>query len=394
MENKSDYEIQKDKNKQKLVRNEFLYNGIQQKYDFPIIKKQNIDINKIEFLSYTNSKTHDTENKNKTIHFFTYDWLFEKVYEKADEEIDKLSQYYCLLSPDFSMFINMPKALQIYSTFKNRWCGAFWQSKGLNVIPTVSWGDESTFDFCFEGIEEGSIVAVCTYYRENDEESFMKGYNQMLKKIKPCAILCYDEPFKSMKGNVKFFVPTTYEWTKTLDWKDQAKFYYEKHNRNVVGLNEKDFKFIDYKDPYERKFMKKCDVCGNVVLIDEYGNGKCNHCSWEQGGSSLEEKFNVGYPNLIPLSKAKKLYINKMDFYPDFEDFINNLKFYGEMEFYYQNTKFFVTRDSDEHVEFYMENSSNILNFNNIKEFEEKSSIDNHKLKDIWHNIKKVYWLS
>ena len=25
--------------------------------------------------------------------------------------------------------------------------------KGLRVIPTVNWGDESTFDFCFEGIE-------------------------------------------------------------------------------------------------------------------------------------------------------------------------------------------------------------------------------------------------
>jgi len=27
------------------------------------------------------------------------------------------------------------------------------------VIPIVSWGDESTFDFCFSGIEKGSAVA-------------------------------------------------------------------------------------------------------------------------------------------------------------------------------------------------------------------------------------------
>ena len=43
----------------------------------------------------------------------------------------------------------MPLALQIESVFKNRWCGAYWQSKGLKVIPTVSWGDERSFDFCF-----------------------------------------------------------------------------------------------------------------------------------------------------------------------------------------------------------------------------------------------------
>ena len=30
-------------------------------------------------------------------------------------------------------------------------------------IPTISWGLENTFDFCFNGIEKGSTVAVSTY---------------------------------------------------------------------------------------------------------------------------------------------------------------------------------------------------------------------------------------
>ena len=225
MKEQTEYEIEKQKNKQKLVRNEFLYyNQSQGKYNFPLIKKQEVDIDKIKFLSIVNAKNNDMENKDKTIHFFTYDWKFEKVYQNAEEELEKLSQYYCLLSPDFSIFTNMPIALQIESVFKNRWCGAFWQSKGLKVIPTVSWGDEKSFDFCFDGIEEGSIVAVCIYYRENCEEEFMLGYNKMLEKIKPSAIICYDEPFKAMKGNVIEFLPTTYEWTKNLDWKDLVRF--------------------------------------------------------------------------------------------------------------------------------------------------------------------------
>ena len=36
-------------------------------------------------------------------------------------------------------------------------------SKGIRVIPSVSWGNENTFEFCFEGIEKGSTVAVSTY---------------------------------------------------------------------------------------------------------------------------------------------------------------------------------------------------------------------------------------
>ena len=185
-------------------------------------------------LDHINLYINDKENAYKTVHFFTYDWFFDKVYENAADLAEKLRQYYALLSPDFSMFTDMPKALQIYSVFKNRWCGAYWQSLGLRVIPTISWGDESSFEFCFDGVEQGATVAVCTYYRENCEEEFMLGYNRMLEVIKPQSILCYDEPFSSMKGNIKSFLPTTYEWTKSLSWQEQAKFQMEKHSRNII----------------------------------------------------------------------------------------------------------------------------------------------------------------
>lgn len=106
----------------------------------------------------------------------------------------------------------MPLMLQMYSTFKNRWCGAYWQSLGLNVIPTIEWGDERSFDFCFEGVEEGSIIAVSTYGKQKIEKEFMKGYNEMLKRIKPCAIICYEKPFPKMKGKLKVFPYNHNEW--------------------------------------------------------------------------------------------------------------------------------------------------------------------------------------
>ncbi len=89
----SEYEVEKQIKKQQLVRNEFLYNwNCVGKYNIPLIRKEDIDINKIKLLSFVNVKKDDVENKDKTIHFFTYDWKFEKVYEKAEEELEKLSQ--------------------------------------------------------------------------------------------------------------------------------------------------------------------------------------------------------------------------------------------------------------------------------------------------------------
>lgn len=53
MKELTEYEIQKAKHKRLLVRNE--YRGIG-KYDIPIVRKQQIDINKIKFLDYTKTK--------------------------------------------------------------------------------------------------------------------------------------------------------------------------------------------------------------------------------------------------------------------------------------------------------------------------------------------------
>ena len=60
----------------KIVRNEFTTVG---KYNMPLIKKQEIDLDEIDLWNYTKTKLQDEDNKHKTIHFFTYDWLFENV---------------------------------------------------------------------------------------------------------------------------------------------------------------------------------------------------------------------------------------------------------------------------------------------------------------------------
>lgn len=398
MKEQTEYEIQKQRKKQQLVRNEFMRIGEHDgKYEFPIIKKQYIDLNKIEFLSYTNAKQNDTNNINKTIHFFTYDWLFEKVYTNAEEQLSLLKQYKYLLSPDFSIFTNMPLALQIESIFKNRWCGAYWQRKGLTVIPTVSWGDEKSFDFCFDGIEQGSTVAVCTYYRENCEKDFMLGYNKMLEKIKPSAIICYDEAFPSMKGNVKSFLPTTYEWTKNLSWQDKIQFNWEKHNRNVSGLNPSDFRFFKYDDPYVKDDIVKCTVCNKLAFQDQYGNGECPNCGWKfsKDENDFERKTGISYPMLVPVSRAREQFRQGKPFKATFEDFIKGMKFYSEMTFVYNGknygTFFYGKKELDYEdgtVEFFEDNNPESLQtYKNLTEYINKAHIGGRKIKDIWDEI-------
>ena len=120
------------------------------------------ELKELRLLAFNQTKSDNGKHNERIVHFFLYDYNFEKIWNTPDKYVELLSEYKGVLSPDFSMYTEMPYAVQIYNTFRNRWCGAYLASKGIKVIPTVAWSDRGSFDFCFKGIPKGSIVAVST----------------------------------------------------------------------------------------------------------------------------------------------------------------------------------------------------------------------------------------
>ena len=165
----------------------------------PVIKKTKLDLDDIEFIGYDKLNEGQTD---KIVHFFLDDYKFEVLWKDPEPRVEKLKEYRAILSPQFSMYTEMPVAVQIHQTFKNRWCGAYFQSKGLKVIPSLIWGEADTFWFSFDGVDEGSVVAVSTVGMRTEKQLFMAGYKEMLRRIKPKAIICYGEPFREMEGKL------------------------------------------------------------------------------------------------------------------------------------------------------------------------------------------------
>lgn len=186
---------------QKLfLRNEFETCG---QWGFSLIKKQQLSTDEsIDLISYSDTSRHDEENYYKGVHFFIDDYRFESIYKNPERSIEKLSKYRFLLTPDYSVYSEMNPWRQIESVGKARWVGAYWQSKGLVVIPTVSWAQPSSFRFCFEAIEKHSIVAIGMIGCKQERVSFMRGYKAMLEIIEPTAIICFGTPFPEMEGNI------------------------------------------------------------------------------------------------------------------------------------------------------------------------------------------------
>ncbi|MCM1285144.1 MAG: DUF4417 domain-containing protein [Acetobacter sp.] len=180
-----------------FLRNQFKSVGM---FKFPHVKKQEISLEDVKLIGY--DKINQSNDYEKIVHFFLDDYRFESIYNNPEKKIETLKQYKAVLTPDFSMFTEMLIALQLFSTFKNRWVGAYLQEQGISVIPTVRWGYLTSFNFCFDGIEKGSIVAVSTIGIKKEKSHFMLGYNEMLNRIKPSKIICYGKPFEEMKGDV------------------------------------------------------------------------------------------------------------------------------------------------------------------------------------------------
>lgn len=144
------------------------------------------------------------------VHFFKDDDRFEYMYEKAYNskaisKLKQLAQYSAICTPDFSVYPEMPYPVQIMQVFKSRWCGAHWQAAGLCVFPTITWGDKSSYTFCFDGIPQHSTVVVSTVGCKEFKSLFLSGYDKMLEVLQPQMIICYGSPFEEMDGNIIHF---------------------------------------------------------------------------------------------------------------------------------------------------------------------------------------------
>ena len=130
----------------------------------------------------------------KTCHFFLDDYQFERVFNNPERYVKVLSDFDDVLAPDFSLFIDDPLPVQLYNHYKKQYISAFWEMRGINVIPTVCWSDEDSFDWCFSGIPHNSILAVSSVGTQKSritKDGFLKGYQKMVEKLKPEKVLFY-----------------------------------------------------------------------------------------------------------------------------------------------------------------------------------------------------------
>lgn len=188
----------------------------------PVFELPNIDT----WLEFEKAKKLRNKPDKTGVHFFEYDFKFECVWNFPDRYADVLSAYDAIITPDFSYYVDFPKALRVFNKYRMHWISAYWQEKGLTVIPLIRYGLEEDWDWCFDGYPIGSIVAVSAVGCGKSKEAIdagMRGYNEMLERLQPKEILVYTNSFDYLPGNVHYI-----------------KYNIDKHIEGIDDLGEED----------------------------------------------------------------------------------------------------------------------------------------------------------
>lgn len=175
---------------------------------FPILSGYNGKFD-YEYIPFTQRRKYNGENQ--AVHFFLHDSKFRIVWRKLDQVTYQLQDYQLLSTPDYSLGVDIPDFVNKEQIYKSRFVGAYWQIRGYQVLPTASWGNANSFSYCFEGLPENSIIAVCGVGHHKSKAHLIL-WQAALKELEmqkhPTLIIVYGEEETVPGLNTPlFFIP-------------------------------------------------------------------------------------------------------------------------------------------------------------------------------------------
>ena len=158
--------------------------------EIPIIKPQDDLPNKLILFS----KILGCKDYDQWVCFYEDDVSFERIWNRPERYLPILSKFKGVITPDFSLYRDMPLVMQQWNIYRGRAIGHWLQENGIHVIPNIRWGDERTYDAACLGISQRSTIAVgshgCIKLTE-ERKQFAKGLDYVISKLHPKVIVVY-----------------------------------------------------------------------------------------------------------------------------------------------------------------------------------------------------------
>lgn len=140
------------------------------------------------------SKATSEKDYNHWIHFYEDDCKFECLWNNPRKYLPTIMKFKGIISPDFSLFYDMPLCMQVWNTYRGRALAHWLQENGVEVIPNIRWGDERTFQLSCLGVEPNKTISVGTHgciKTIEGKKMFIDGFDYAIKSLNPKTIIVY-----------------------------------------------------------------------------------------------------------------------------------------------------------------------------------------------------------
>jgi hypothetical protein len=144
-----------------------------------------------------NSSIRELDLTKCVLAFYTEDAKFDMAWINPVDFVSKLlnRKISIAVSPNFSLWGEMPEAVKIYNTYRSRWCGRYFQEAGIKLIPDVNFFDQRSFEYAFAGIPKNppAISFQLQNATSNEDDKFRarQGVEEAIRRIEPESALFY-----------------------------------------------------------------------------------------------------------------------------------------------------------------------------------------------------------
>lgn len=175
-------------------------------YDSPLeIPCLKMEMRKPQKLIVFSKSVHSTEY-DAWVHFYEDDAAFERLWNRPNTYLPILKKFKGVISPDFSVYRDMPLVMQQWNIYRSRAIGYWLQKNEIPVIPNIRFGDERTFELSCAGVNKHGVIAVGSHgciRLLSERKYFIKGLKYVIDKLEPKTLIVYgttpDEVFAQYK---------------------------------------------------------------------------------------------------------------------------------------------------------------------------------------------------
>lgn len=160
------------------------------KYGFPQLEPINADVIGLKPVPF-HMASKEKNPRQSILHCFVDDSRFYGLWREPLKILDTLLNFKYVCPCDFSVYSNMPLALQIYNVYRNRAIHHYLTCCGVNCIPVVTWSDESSFEWCFDGLPQNSTLSISTNgcHSIRSREHYKRGFYEICKRLNPNRVI-------------------------------------------------------------------------------------------------------------------------------------------------------------------------------------------------------------